>query len=146
MIKRHWIKGAAALFCAAFLCAAEERRSLRITARERRRQLRLTQAAPEDAGAVNTTAAITSCLVTGNGSTIQVEAESNGDMNNTDGYLYLFELKPYEDTIEGRTDYAAWANGGTTASFTLDLNRGNGFRPLYSRFVVAVKTDEGMRR
>ena len=144
MIKRHWIKGAAALFCAAFLCAAGGAAAFADnSAGTAETASAEAETAPEDAGAVNTTAAITSCLVTGNGSTIQVEAESNGDMNNTDGYLYLFELKPYEDTIEGRTDYAAWANGGTAASFTLDLNRGTASDRLYSRFVVAVKTENG---
>ena len=144
MIKRHWIKGAAALFCAAFLCAAGGAAAFADnSAGTAETASAEAETAPEDAGAVNTTAAITSCLVTGNGSTIQVEAESNGDMNTTDGYLYLFELKPYEDTIEGRTDYAAWANGGMAASFTLDLNRGTASDRLYSRFVVAVKTENG---
>ena len=146
MIKKHWIKGAAALFCAAFLCAAggatafADNAGTGETAASAEAE---SETAAEDTGAVNTTASITSCLITGNGSTIQVEAESNGDMENTDGYLYLFELKPYEDVIGGRTDYAAWADGGTAASFTLDLNRGTAEDRLYSRFVVAVKTDEG---
>ena len=140
MINRHWIKGAAALFCAAFLCAAGGATVFADNTAGTAETAAETQAA-EDTGAVNTTASITSCLITG--SAIQVEAESNGVMDNTDGYLYLFELKPYEDDLKGRTDYAAWANGGTTASFTLDLNRGTASDRLYSRFVVAVKTDEG---
>ena len=140
MINRHWIKGAAALFCAAFLCAAGGATVFADNTAGTAETAAETQAA-EDTGAVSTTASITSCLITG--SAIQVEAESNGVMDNTDGYLYLFELKPYEDDLKGRTDYAAWANGGTTASFTLDLNRGTASDRLYSRFVVAVKTDEG---
>ena len=140
MINRHWIKGAAALFCAAFLCAAGGATVFADNTAGTAETAAGTQAA-EDTGAVSTTASITSCLITG--SAIQVEAESNGVMDNTDGYLYLFELKPYEDDLKGRTDYAAWANGGTTASFTLDLNRGTASDRLYSRFVVAVKTDEG---
>ena len=91
---------------------------------------------------VKTEMAISSCLITG-GNKIQIEASGNGDMENTDGYLYLFELKPYEDAIGERTDYAAWANGGASASFSLDLNRGTAQDRLYSRFVVAVKTEDG---
>ena len=91
---------------------------------------------------MKTEMAISSCLITG-GNKIQIEASGNGDMENTDGYLYLFELKPYEDAIGERTDYAAWANGGASASFSLDLNRGTAQDRLYSRFVVAVKTEDG---
>ena len=124
MIRRHWIKGAAVLLGAAFLCAAGGGAAFADNTG--------TAAVAETAGSsaeesleaeepqVKTEMAISSCLITG-GNKIQIEASGNGDMENTDGYLYLFELKPYEDAIGERTDYASWANGGASASFSLDL-------------------------
>ncbi len=96
-----------------------------------------------EAAAVTADGSITSCLIIGSGDTIEVKAQSNGQMENTDSYLYLFELKPYEDSIGGRTDYAAWAEGGTSATFSLSLNRGSASDRLYSKFVLAVKTADG---
>ena len=119
MMKKRWIKGTAALLCAAFLCAAGGATALAENGAAAETE---TEAAEELT--VNTDAAITSCVIAGDKNTIQVTAEGNGDMANTDGYLYLFELKPYESEIGSRTDYAAWANGGTSASFNLSLNRG----------------------
>ena len=147
MIRRHWIKGAAVLLGAAFLCAAGGGAAFAdntgtAAAAENAEETAAEESLEAEEPQVKTEMAISSCLITG-GNRIQIEASGNGDMENTDGYLYLFELKPYEDAIGERTDYAAWANGGASASFSLDLNRGTAQDRLYSRFVVAVKTEDG---
>lgn len=147
MIRRHWIKGAAVLLGAAFLCAAGGGAAFAdntgtAAAAEAAEETAAEESLEAEEPQVKTEMAISSCLITG-GNKIQIEASGNGDMENTDGYLYLFELKPYEDAIGERTDYAAWANGGASASFSLDLNRGTAQDRLYSRFVVAVKTEDG---
>ena len=151
MIRRHWIKGAAVLLGAAFLCAAgggaafadnTGTAAAAETAGSSAEETAAEESLEAEEPQVKTEMAISSCLITG-GNKIQIEASGNGDMENTDGYLYLFELKPYEDAIGERTDYAAWANGGASASFSLDLNRGTAQDRLYSRFVVAVKTEDG---
>lgn len=147
MIRRHWIKGAAVLLGAAFLCAAGGGAAFAdntgtAVAAENAEETAAEESLEAEEPQVKTEMAISSCLITG-GNKIQIEASGNGDMENTDGYLYLFELKPYEDAIGERTDYAAWANGGASASFSLDLNRGTAQDRLYSRFVVAVKTEDG---
>lgn len=147
MIRRHWIKGAAVLLGAAFLCAAGGGAAFAdntgtAAAAEAVEETAAEESLEAEEPQVKTEMAISSCLISG-GNKIQIEASGNGDMENTDGYLYLFELKPYEDAIGERTDYAAWANGGASASFSLDLNRGTAQDRLYSRFVVAVKTEDG---
>lgn len=147
MIRRHWIKGAAVLLGAAFLCAAGGGAAFAdntgtAAAAEAVEETAAEESLEAEEPQVKTEMAISSCLISG-GNKIQIEASGNGDMENTDGYLYLFELKPYEDAVGERTDYAAWANGGASASFSLDLNRGTAQDRLYSRFVVAVKTEDG---
>ena len=130
MIRRHWIKGAAVLLGAAFLCAAgggaafadnTGTAATAETAGSSAEETAAEESLEAEEPQVKTEMAISSCLITG-GNKIQIEASGNGDMENTDGYLYLFELKPYEDAIGERTDYAD---------------------RLYSRFVVAVKTEDG---
>ena len=80
---------------------------------------------------------ITSCITDGNN--IQIKGTNTGTSPEPyDQYLYLFELKPYQDYIDDRTDYAAWINKGTDVSFTIPLKKGTEDDRLYSRFVVAV--------
>ena len=55
-----------------------------------------------------------------------------------DNYLYLFEMKPYQRSLEGRTDYCAWITKGDDIVFQLPLNYGTAEDRLYSSFVVAV--------
>lgn len=55
-----------------------------------------------------------------------------------DNYLYLFELKPYQDDLSGRTDYIGWITKGDALSFRVPLNLGTEDDRLYSKFVVAV--------
>ncbi len=139
-MRKHWIKGGTAFLCSLVLLAAAAMTAYGEngagTAAE---TVSGTEAAPE----VTAEGSITSCLITDGGNTVRAEAQCNGQLENTDGYLYLFELKPYEDAIGGRTDYAAWAEGGTSAVFSLALNRGSESDRLYSKFVLAVKTENG---
>ena len=59
-----------------------------------------------------------------------------------DNYWYLFELQPYQDTLEGRNDYCGWITKGDALSFDIALNLGTEQNRLYSRFVVAVYDGE----
>lgn len=59
-----------------------------------------------------------------------------------DNYLYLFELKPYQDDLVGRADYIGWITKGDALSFRVPLNLGTVDDRLYSKFVVAVYDGE----
>lgn len=59
-----------------------------------------------------------------------------------DEYFYLFELKPYEDDLEGRADYCGSIRKGDTFSFQIPLYYGTEQDRLYSKFVVAVYDGE----
>jgi len=83
---------------------------------------------------------ITKCAIQGRNQ-IAIEGEMKGTWSDPafyDNYLYLFELKPYQDSLEGRSDYTAWITKGDALSFTLPLNYGTEEDRLYSKFVVAV--------
>lgn len=138
MKRKHWIKGSAVFLCSLMLWASGAMTAYGENTETAAETVEETEAAPE----VTADGSITSCLITGS-DTVTVKAQCNGQMEYTDSYLYLFELKPYEDSIGERTDYAAWAQGGTAASFTVSLNRGTEADRLYSKFVLAVKTEEG---
>ncbi len=80
-----------------------------------------------------------SCVI--DGDHVVIQGNVAGERSNPayyDNYLYLFELKAYEDGIGGRTDYAAWINRGDPVSFTLPLEAGTNKSKLYSSFVLAV--------
>ena len=69
---------------------------------------------------------ITSCEVTG-GNQVTIKGQVEGsfsDLAYYDNYLYLFEMKPYQRDLKGRTDYAAWITKGDELSFQLPLNHG----------------------
>ncbi len=75
------------------------------------------------------------------GTNISITGENEGTWSDAayyDNYLYLFELKPYEDEIGERTDYIAWVTKGDALAFQVPLNLGTAADRLYSRFVVAV--------
>ena len=83
---------------------------------------------------------ITSCEVTG-GNQVSLKGQMEGSWSDPayyDNYLYLFEMKPYQRDLKGRTDYAAWITKGDELSFQLPLNHGTQEDRLYSSFVVAV--------
>lgn len=81
---------------------------------------------------------IQSCLVNSDLTSVTVKASNHAPAEGTDGVLYLVELQPYQNSLEGRTDYAAKASLGDAATFTFSLNRNTLQDRLYSRFVVAV--------
>ncbi len=88
--------------------------------------------------AVSVGGAIGSCTVTSDKNNISIGFATTGDTAGTDGQVYVFELKPYEDGIGSRTDYIASAAAGGSASVTVPLNRGTDQDRLYSRFTLAV--------
>lgn len=81
---------------------------------------------------------IQSCLINSDLTSVTVTVSSHAPAEGTDGILYLVELQPYQNSLEGRTDYAAKASLGDSAAFTFSLNRNTLQDRLYSRFVVAV--------
>lgn len=83
-------------------------------------------------------AVIQSCLVNSDLTSVTVKVSNHAPAQGTDGVLYLVELQPYQNSLEGRTDYAAKASLGDSAAFTFSLNRNTLQDRLYSRFVVAV--------
>ncbi|RGZ00949.1 DUF5722 domain-containing protein [Clostridium sp. AM58-1XD] len=129
MQKKNKILRAAGLLCAAALCLAGAKAGWTGGS---------TEIVAQAAADIRTTAAITSCTIASDKNTIQIKADSNGDMNATDGKFYLFELKPYESGIGSRRDFLATAGGGNSMSFQTTLDYGQESDKLYSSFVVAV--------
>lgn len=83
---------------------------------------------------------IMSCEITG-GNQVSIKGQMEGTWSDPayfDNYLYLFEMKPYQRDLNGRTDYCAWITKGDELSFQLPLNLGTEEDRLYSSFVVAV--------
>lgn len=113
-------RAVAGMLSAAFLCCASAFVSL----------------AEVDAAGVQAT--IQSCLVNSDKNSVTVQVSSSANMEGTDGVLYLVELQPYQNNLEGRTDYAASSAPGASATFTFPLNRNTVNDRLYSKFVVAV--------
>lgn len=113
-------RAVAGMLSAAFLCCASAFVSL----------------AEVDAAGVQAT--IQSCLVNSDKNSVTVQVSSSANMEGTDGVLYLVELQPYQNNLEGRTDYAASSAPGASATFTFLLNRNTVNDRLYSKFVVAV--------
>lgn len=86
------------------------------------------------------TVIITSCQITENGQvgiTYQIMAEAPAE----DGQIYLFAMKPYEDSIGQRTDYLKAEPIGS-GSFYVPLNKGSENTLLFSHFILAVKQGE----
>ncbi|EHL09518.1 hypothetical protein HMPREF9625_01491 [Oribacterium parvum ACB1] len=70
---------------------------------------------------------------------ISVTVDSSGDSSGTDGSIYIFEIKPYQNDLSGRTDYLAKGSIGANQTFSFPLHAGPGELRLYSAFVPAVK-------
>lgn len=70
---------------------------------------------------------------------ISVTVDSSGDSSGTDGSVYIFEIKPYQNDLSGRSDYLAKGNIGANQKFSFPLHAGPGELRLYSAFVPAVK-------
>lgn len=81
---------------------------------------------------------LTSCTTDGSNVTIT----SGGAASGSDGNLYLFELKPWEDSIGSRTDYAASFEAGQT-TFSLPLLKNSSDSRLNSGFAVAIQNESG---
>lgn len=87
---------------------------------------------------------ITRCVIE-NSNRIAISGEMKGTWSDPafyDDYLYLFELHPYEDNLEGRTDYCGKVKKGDALSYGLSLTPTNKADRLYSKFVVAVYDGE----
>lgn len=83
------------------------------------------------------TATITQCIISG-ADQITVTAAVSG-VASEDGNLYLFEMKPYQNSIAGRMDFCAVAVNAPAVTFTTSLDKGTENSKLCSRFVIAAK-------
>ncbi len=81
------------------------------------------------------TATIAQCIISG-GNQVTVVAAVSG-VTSDDGNLYLFEMKPYQNTIAGRSDFCAVSPNAATVTFVTTLDQGTANSKLYSKFVVA---------
>lgn len=62
------------------------------------------------------------------------------DMIGTDGKIYVFEIKPYQNSLMTRHDPVGQAETGAGQSITIPLDAGPGEKRLYSSFILAVNT------
>lgn len=126
--KKELLRGAAGVLMSVFLCSLSGFSAFADTA----------QAAGTEAFIPQVSSTITSCTIgTGKGN-IHISAQSSGDVTGTDGWVYLFELKPYQDSIGERSDYLGYAVAGQPGYFTVPLNFKTPDDRLYSKFVMAV--------
>lgn len=72
---------------------------------------------------------------------ISLTVDSSGDSTGTDGSIYIFEIKPYQNDLSGRRDFLAKGNIGKNQNFSFTLHAGPGELRLYSAFVPAVKVN-----
>lgn len=87
--------------------------------------------------ALGATSAIESVTIGSGKTTVDITMNNSGDMSGTDGNFYLFELQPYEDGIENRTDYLEKVGAGSVTK-SYQLNKGSESSRLYNSYVVAV--------
>ena len=87
--------------------------------------------------ALGATSAIESVTIGSGKNTVDITMNNSGDMSGTDGNFYLFELQPYEDGIENRTDYLEKVGAGSVTK-SYQLNKGSDSNRLYNSYVVAV--------
>ncbi len=86
----------------------------------------------------STTASIDSCLIEADKNNIRISGSTNQLTEGTDGKLYFFELTPYENTIEGKTDYVHAENLGAGFNFTIPSNYSSSPDRIYNKFVAAI--------
>lgn len=77
------------------------------------------------------------CSITGDNE-VTVAASAPSAVASDDGNYYLFELKPYQNDISGRTDYCALTQKSGTITLVTSLDKNTANSKLYSKFVVAV--------
>lgn len=87
--------------------------------------------------ALGATSVIESVTIGSGKNTVDITMNNSGDMSGTDGNFYLFELQPYEDGIENRTDYLEKVGAGSVTK-SYQLNKGSDSNRLYNSYVVAV--------
>ena len=89
---------------------------------------------------------LSSCVVDGNqikitGTAVHTEDEGQGEAGQKtetadDGKYYLFDLMPYETSLEGRSDYLAAADKTESLSFALPFDKNQNEDPLFARYVA----------
>ena len=89
--------------------------------------------------AYNLSAKVKDVEITDNRQEIQLQMDATGDSSGTDGSVYIFEIKPYQNDLGGRTDFIAKGSLGENQKFHFPLYAGPGELRLYSAFVPAVK-------
>lgn len=97
-----------------------------------------TEAAEETKPVIDVSASFSSCMITADKNNIVVEFSSTGSTEGTDGMVYLLELEPYEDSVEGRTAYVAAQAIGQAASVQVPLHYSQSKDRLYHKYVLAV--------
>lgn len=86
-----------------------------------------------------TESAVLSCTTDGTNVTITGNVSGpTSDPTVYDNYWYLFELQPYEDGLNGRTNYTTWWTKGDSITYSLPLGFKTSSDKLYSKFVLAV--------
>lgn len=83
--------------------------------------------------AVAGTATISQCVISG-GNQITVVAAASG-VASDDGNLYLFEMKPYQNSIAGRTDFCAVTPNAPTVTFVTSLDQGTANSKLFQNLL-----------
>lgn len=90
------------------------------------------------------TADISSCKINpSNKNKIIVTAKITAKVPNTDGKFYLFNLKPYQNRIQGGSKPLASSKRSSTITLLAPLNKDNHASILYDKFVIAVKRKSG---
>lgn len=87
---------------------------------------------------INVSASFSSCMITSDKNNVVLEFSSTGEIEGTDGNVYLLELAPYEDSVEGRTDYLIAKPIGEQASVQIPLGYYQNKDRLYNKFLLAV--------
>ena len=84
------------------------------------------------------TGQIYSCKITEDKQNVEIRFSTEGDISGTDGKVYVFEQKPYEEELGNRKDYIASSQVGESASKSVSLYLGTEKDRLYSKFILAV--------
>lgn len=137
-MKKIIFYGGKALALAAVLLAAAGSMGSSVALADTAQTQEAAPAAPAMSGQIN------SCKITDDKKNVVISLGTSGDAAGTDGNVYVFEMKPYEDDLGSRTDYAGLAPLGTDA-ITIPLNLGTPKDRLYSKFELAVRDAAGFK-
>lgn len=74
---------------------------------------------------------------------IEVKLSTNQNTSDTDGKIYIFEMKPYQEGITRMMKPVASGDIDKDMNISFALNAGPGEKRLYSAFMAAVKTSRG---